>query len=189
MWPVLAWWGIWDLRQAGCQLSWGSPHGRVCETGTRTVKGQQYAMEIFEIRWPTSTLLLWYAHCCSVKLFFFSSEHFAALQSTFRLCRAVFLPCQAFFSYSERFFGSAKQFSAMLNPFLLCQPFFSVLSTSLLCQAYFGYAKHFPSLPFFSYSERFSALLSIFSFMMNIFLPHQAFFSYAEHFVCSAKHV
>ncbi len=76
------------------------------------------------------------------------------------------------------FFCSARHFSAMLNPFLLCQAFSPVLSTSWLCQEFLGYicqavfrsAKHFSSI-------------------LNIYLPCQAFSSILSgFFFCCVKH-
>ncbi len=90
------------------------------------------------LRWPTSTILLcWYAHCCSAKLFFFSAGHFSALPSTFRLCRAVFLLCQAFSFYSERFFQLCQAV------FSYAESFSALPSIFRLCWALFCSAKHF----------------------------------------------
>ncbi len=55
-------------------------------------------------RWPTSTILLWYAYCCSVELFFFllcrafvySAEYFICSAESFLLTRIVFLLFRAF---------------------------------------------------------------------------------------------
>ncbi len=71
-------------------------------------------------RWPTSTIVLWYAHCCSAKLFFFSAGHFRPFQAHF---------------------GCAELFSSILNGF-------SPLPSSFqLCWALFCSAKHFSSMP------------------------------------------
>ena len=139
--------------------------------------------EFVSLRWPTSTILLWYAHCCFAKLFFFPAGYFSSLPNTFRLCRAVFRLCQAFFFYSGWFFGSVRQFSAMLifsalpTIFLLCwtrlcsvEHFSATLSTFRLYQA------------FFFYTERFIRSATHFSSMLDICLPYQAFFFYAECF-------
>ena len=144
----------------------------------------EYMINTQRLRWPTSTILVLYAHCCSAKLFFFSAENFAALPSTFRLCRAVFLLCQALFSYSERFFGSAKQFGVLPNPFRSVTIF-------PLCWACLSSVKHFSAMlsifrlyqAFFFYTEQFIHSATHFSSMLNIFLPYQAFSSMLSVFV------
>ncbi len=85
------------------------------------------------LRWPTSTILRLYAHCCSSELRFFSAKHFSALPIISRLCRV--------------FFCYAKHFSAMLSVFCSAKHFSSMLITCFLCQAFIFCAENFSALP------------------------------------------
>ncbi len=97
------------------------------------------------------------------ELFFFSAEHFSAITSTFRPCRAAFLLCQTFLFHSERFsaqqsifqlcwalFCSANHFfvcsehvSALPSIFSCAQPFSALPNSFLLCHAVHGRAEKY----------------------------------------------
>ena len=122
-------------------------------------------------RYKYNTPVIYTLLLCQV---FFSAGHVSALPSTFRLCRAVFLLCQAFSS------------TCILSGFRLCQAVFSyaepisALSTFfLLCWARLGSVKHFSAIlstfrlyqSSFFYIERFFRFAKHFSSILNIFLP------------------
>ena len=138
------------------------------------------------MRWPTSRILdpLSDMHIAAIKFLLLlcwalcgSSKHILAMPNRFPAIPSIFLLFWAVLQLCWALFFSANHFSSVLN-------------TSLLCQAFFGYMLSTFRLyrPFFSYSERFFRSAKHFSSMLNIFLPYQAFFSYAEHFVCPAEH-
>ncbi len=92
------------------------------------------------VRWPTSTILLWYAHWCSAK-FFFSS-----LLRTFRLFRAPFGYAKQFFCYTKSFSSILSSFSALPSSFQLCRALSALPTIFLLCWARLGTVKHISAM-------------------------------------------
>ncbi len=140
------------------------------------------------MRWPTSRILdpLSDMHIAAIKFLLLlcwalcgSSKHILAMPNRFPAIPSIFLLFWAVLQLCWALFFSANHFSSVLN-------------TSLLCRALFGYAQHFPAIPsifllywavyplcyaFFFYAGHLSALPSIFLLCWVFYCSAKNFFS------------